>query len=276
MSRIAAIVGRPNVGKSTLFNRLTESRAAIEDPTSGVTRDRHYGRVEWNGENFTLIDTGGYVHGSEDVFEASIRKQVQLAIDEADIIIFVLDVLEGITGSDELVADMLRKSKKTHKEQKILVVGNKADTHDRAHMSSEFYSLGLGDVYPISAVSGSGTGELLDELITIFKNEKDEHYPEGLPRIAVVGRPNVGKSSFINALTGEERTIVTDIAGTTRDAIDPALYKIRIRYSFGRYCRITKEKQRKRRYRVLFCFAQCARHRKLRRMCFNFRCPIWL
>jgi GTPase len=218
MSRIAAIVGRPNVGKSTLFNRLTETREAIEDPTSGVTRDRHYGRVEWNGESFSLIDTGGYVHGSDDIFEASIRKQVQLAIDEADIIIFVLDVNEGITGPDEMVASMLRKSKK--KNMKVLVVGNKADTHDRAHQTSEFYSLGLGDVYPISAVSGGGTGELLDEIITIFKSEKDEQPPEGLPRIAVVGRPNVGKSSFINALTGEERTIVTDIAGTTRDAID--------------------------------------------------------
>jgi GTPase len=220
MSRIAAIVGRPNVGKSTLFNRLTETREAIEDPTSGVTRDRHYGRVEWNGEQFSLIDTGGYVHGSDDVFESSIRKQVQLAIDEADIIIFVLDVTEGITGADEMVADMLRKSRKALKNKKILVVGNKADTHDRAHMSAEFYSLGLGEVYPVSAVSGSGTGELLDEIITIFKAEKDEYYPEGLPRIAVVGRPNVGKSSFINALTEEERTIVTDIAGTTRDAID--------------------------------------------------------
>ena len=218
MSRIAAIVGRPNVGKSTLFNRLTETREAIEDPTSGVTRDRHYGRVEWNGESFSLIDTGGYVHGSDDIFEASIRKQVELAIDEADIIIFVLDVNEGLTGPDEMVASMLRKSKR--KNIKVLVVGNKADTHDRAHQTSEFYSLGLGEVYPISAVSGGGTGELLDEIITIFKSEKDEQPPEGLPRIAVVGRPNVGKSSFINALTGEERTIVTDIAGTTRDAID--------------------------------------------------------
>jgi len=175
MSRIAAIVGRPNVGKSTLFNRLTETREAIEDPTSGVTRDRHYGRVEWNGESFSLIDTGGYVHGSEDIFEASIRKQVQLAIDEADLILFVLDVNDGITGPDEMVANMLRKSKK--KDMKVLVVGNKSDTHDRAHQTSEFYSLGLGEVYPVSAVSGGGTGELLDEIITTFKSEKDEHYP---------------------------------------------------------------------------------------------------
>ncbi len=218
MSRIAAIVGRPNVGKSTLFNRLTETRAAIEDPTSGVTRDRHYGRVEWNGELFSLIDTGGYVHGSDDVFEAGIRKQVQLAIDEADIILFVLDVEEGITGDDEMVANMLRKSRK--KDTKILVVANKSDTHDRAHQSAEFYSLGLGEVYPVSAVSGGGTGELLDEMIKLFLNAKDEYYPEGLPRIAVVGRPNVGKSSFINALMEEERQIVTEIAGTTRDAID--------------------------------------------------------
>jgi GTP-binding protein len=218
MSRIAAIVGRPNVGKSTLFNRLTETREAIEDPTSGVTRDRHYGRVEWNGEQFSLIDTGGYVHGSEDVFEASIRKQVQLAIDEADLILFVLDVTEGITGPDEMVANMLRKSKK--KDMKVLVIGNKADNHERSHQTSEFYSLGLGEVYPVSAVSGAGTGELLDEVIKIFSTLKDEYFPEGLPRIAVVGRPNVGKSSFINALMEEERVIVTEIAGTTRDAID--------------------------------------------------------
>jgi GTP-binding protein len=182
MSRIAAIVGRPNVGKSTLFNRLTETREAIEDPTSGVTRDRHYGRVEWNGEQFSLIDTGGYVHGSDDVFEANIRKQVQLAIDEADLIIFVLDVMDGITGADEMVANMLRKYRT--KDKKVLVVGNKADTHERAHQSAEFYSLGLGDVYTVSAVSGSGTGELLDEIIKIFKEEKDVHYPEGLPRLA--------------------------------------------------------------------------------------------
>jgi GTPase len=218
MSRIAAIVGRPNVGKSTLFNRLTETREAIEDPTSGVTRDRHYGRVEWNGEQFSLIDTGGYVHGSEDVFEASIRKQVQLAIDEADLILFVLDVTEGITGPDEMVANMLRKSKK--KDMHVLVIGNKADNHERSHQTSEFYSLGLGEVYPVSAVSGAGTGELLDEVINVFSTLKDEYFPEGLPRIAVVGRPNVGKSSFINALMEEERVIVTEIAGTTRDAID--------------------------------------------------------
>lgn len=218
MSRIAAIVGRPNVGKSTLFNRLTETREAIEDPTSGVTRDRHYGRVEWNGEQFSLIDTGGYVHGSEDVFEAGIRKQVQLAIDEADLILFALDVTEGITGSDEMVANLLRKSKK--KDMQVLVVGNKADNHERSHQASEFYSLGLGEVFPVSAVSGAGTGELLDEVIRIFSTMKDEYYPEGLPRIAVVGRPNVGKSSFINALMEEERVIVTEIAGTTRDAID--------------------------------------------------------
>jgi len=218
MSRIAAIVGRPNVGKSTLFNRLTETREAIEDPTSGVTRDRHYGRVEWNGESFSLIDTGGYIHGSNDVFDSSIRKQVELAIDEADLIIFVLDVNDGITGPDKMVADLLRKSKK--KDMQVLVVGNKADTHDRAHQTSEFYSLGLGEVYPVSAVSGGGTGELLDEIIKTFSSMKDEHYPEGLPRIAIVGRPNVGKSSFINALMEEERQIVTEIAGTTRDAID--------------------------------------------------------
>ncbi len=218
MSRIAAIVGRPNVGKSTLFNRLTETREAIEDPTSGVTRDRHYGRVEWNGENFSLIDTGGYVPESTDLFETSIRKQVELAIDEADLIIFVLDVYEGLTGQDNMVANLLRRLKK--KDTKIFVVANKADNHERAHQASDFHSLGLGDVYPVSAVSGGGTGELLDDIIKAFSTMKDEYYPEGLPRIAIVGRPNVGKSSFINALMEEERQIVTEIAGTTRDAID--------------------------------------------------------
>jgi len=218
MARVVAIVGRPNVGKSTLFNRLTGHRDAIEDPTSGVTRDRHYGRVEWNGEWFTLIDTGGYVKGSEDIFEGEIRKQVQFAIDECDLILFVVDIEEGLTPFDESVADMLRKN--ASKEQKVIMVANKADNFDRAAMSAEFYTLGLGDIHSVSAISGAGTGDLLDDVMQHLSVKKDEHYDEGLPKIAVVGRPNVGKSSLINVLVGEERVVVTDIAGTTRDAVD--------------------------------------------------------
>ncbi len=218
MSRIVAIVGRPNVGKSTLFNRLTGKREAIEDPTAGVTRDRHYGRVEWNGEHFTLIDTGGYVQGTTDIFEGEIRKQVKLAIDEADMILFTVDITEGITPYDEAVADMLRRLK--DKEKKVLLVANKADNFEIEHHGAEFYALGLGDVFTVSAVSGAGTGDLLDTLILLMADIPDEPPKSDLPQIAVVGRPNVGKSSFINALFDTEVNIVTDIAGTTRDAID--------------------------------------------------------
>jgi len=218
MSRIVAIVGRPNVGKSTLFNRLTGHRDAIEDPTSGVTRDRHYGRVEWNGEWFTLVDTGGYVHGTDDIFEGEIRKQVQFAIEEADLILFLVDIEEGLTPYDEAVADMLRRNR--DKAKKYIMVANKVDNHERAAQAAEFYSLGLGDLHTVSAISGAGTGDLLDDVIKNLTEKKDEHYDESLPRIAVVGRPNVGKSSLINTLLGEERQIVTEIAGTTRDAID--------------------------------------------------------
>ena len=218
MSRVVAIVGRPNVGKSTLFNRLTGNRDAIEDATSGVTRDRHYGRVEWNGEWFTLIDTGGYVKGSDDIFEAEIRKQVQFAIEEADLLLFLVDIEEGLTPYDETVADMLRKNKS--KERPVIMVANKVDNHERASQAADFYSLGLGDVHTVSAISGSGTGDLLDDVMKQLITRNDEHYDESLPRIAVVGRPNVGKSSLINVLMGEDRQIVTEIAGTTRDAID--------------------------------------------------------
>jgi len=218
MSRVVAIVGRPNVGKSTLFNRLTGNRDAIEDATSGVTRDRHYGRVEWNGEWFTLIDTGGYVKGSDDIFEAEIRKQVQFAIEEADLLLFLVDIEEGLTPYDETVADMLRKNRS--KERPVIMVANKVDNHERASQAAEFYSLGLGDVHTVSAISGSGTGDLLDDVMKQLVTRNDEHYDESLPRIAVVGRPNVGKSSLINVLMGEDRQIVTEIAGTTRDAID--------------------------------------------------------
>ncbi len=215
MSNIIAIVGRPNVGKSTLFNRLTESRDAIVKEISGVTRDRIYGKGEWNGYKFSVIDTGGYAATKEDVFEGEIRKQVELAIDEAKVILFMVDVMTGIVEMDLLVAELLRKSKK-----KILVVANKVDTNDRIGMSAEFYSFGLGDVFDLSAANGGGTGDLLDEVVT-FLDKEDEAILEqdGLPRIAIVGRPNVGKSSMINALTNSERNIVTDISGTTRDSI---------------------------------------------------------
>ena len=213
MSNIVAIIGRPNVGKSTLFNRLTESRQAIVDSVAGVTRDRHYGKAEWNGREFTVIDTGGYITGSDDVFEVEIRKQVQIAIDEANLLIFVVDSIDGVTRFDKDVAVLVRKSGK-----KCFLVVNKIDTPDKTPYASEFYSLGLGDVYPLSAASGGGTGELLDDLIKALPNPDDDE-EEKIPRIAIVGRPNVGKSSLTNALLGNERNIVTPVAGTTRDAI---------------------------------------------------------
>jgi GTP-binding protein len=215
MSNIVAIVGRPNVGKSTLFNRLTESRDAIVKEVSGVTRDRLYGKGEWNGYQFSVIDTGGYAKTKEDIFEGEIRKQVEIAIEEATVIVFMVDVMTGIVEMDEIVAQLLRKSKKP-----VLIAANKVDNTERVGLSSEFYAFGLGDVYDLSATNGSGTGEILDELVKYF-NKEDESVREedNLPRIAIVGRPNVGKSSMVNALTGQERNIVTDISGTTRDAI---------------------------------------------------------
>jgi GTP-binding protein len=214
MGNIVAIVGRPNVGKSTFFNRLIKRREAIVDAVSGVTRDRHYGKTDWNGKEFSVIDTGGYVVGSDDVFEKEIDKQVELAIDEADAIIFMVDVETGITGMDEDVAKLLRKVKKP-----VFLVVNKVDNNKRAEGAVEFYGLGLGDYYTIASINGSGTGDLLDAIVEALP-EKEERDEEELPRFAVVGRPNAGKSSFINALIGEERYIVTDIAGTTRDSID--------------------------------------------------------
>ncbi len=214
MSNIVAIVGRPNVGKSTLFNRLCGGRKAIVDELSGVTRDRHYGKSDWNGKEFSLIDTGGYIKNSDDVFEDEIRKQVLLAMEEADSVIFVVDVMSGITDLDETIAEMLRKSQK-----KILVVVNKVDNSQRYYDASVFFGLGLGEIYPVSAISGSGTGELLDVLVKDFTLISEEDQESDIPKITIAGRPNVGKSSLTNALLGEERNIVTPVAGTTRDAI---------------------------------------------------------
>lgn len=217
MGNIVAIVGRPNVGKSTLFNRLTKTREAIEDPTSGVTRDRHYGTSDWNGKYFSVIDTGGYVINSDDIFEQEILRQVQLAIDEADIILFLVDIMEGVTPLDEEAAMMLRKTNKP-----IFLVANKADNFKLMNNAGEFYQFGLGEVYCISSINGSGTGDLLDVVVAAFKEEEEEEpekAKEAIPRFTVVGRPNVGKSSIVNTLLEQDRNIVTDIAGTTRDSV---------------------------------------------------------
>lgn len=214
MANIVAIVGRPNVGKSTFFNRLVEQRQAIMDDMPGVTRDRHYGHAEWTGTYFTVIDTGGYVTGSDDKFESQIRRQVELALDECTVVIFMLDCKDGLTGYDKEFAKIIRMSKKP-----VLIAANKADTPNKAAEASEFYELGMGEVYPISAENGSGTGELLDALVKLLPSEGVEDPDAGIPKIAILGRPNVGKSSFLNVLLGKERSIVTDEAGTTRDAI---------------------------------------------------------
>lgn len=215
MANIIAIVGRPNVGKSTFFNRLVERRQAIMDNESGVTRDRQYGYGEWIGKHFTVIDTGGYVTGSEDVFEGAIRGQVEEAMNEASVILFMTDCGDGLIGLDKDFARIVRGLKKP-----VIVVANKADNTERLYQANEFYELGLGDVFPISSASGSGTGELLDQVVKHFPDEGDDGRDDGIPRIAILGRPNAGKSSFLNALLGKERTIVTDVAGTTRDSIN--------------------------------------------------------
>lgn len=214
MSNLVAIVGRPNVGKSTLFNRLTRTRQAIVNEEAGTTRDRQYGKSDWGGKEFSVVDTGGWVVNSDDVFEEEIRKQVLLAVEEADVILFVVDVMNGLTDLDMQVATILRRSKRP-----VIVVANKTDNNDWIYNSAEFYKLGLGDPNCISAMSGSGTGDLMDLIISKFNKESEEILEEEVPRIAVVGRPNAGKSSLVNALMGEDRNIVTEIAGTTRDSI---------------------------------------------------------
>ena len=214
MSNIVAIVGRPNVGKSTFFNRLTESRAAIVDDMPGVTRDRNYGKSIWNGVEFSIIDTGGYVSGSDDMFEEEIRRQANLAIQEADVIVFLVDVESGLTELDESVYDLLRRNKKP-----VVTVVNKVDNHQRSLDANEFYALGIEKLFCVSSINGSGTGDLLDEIVDLLPKVVEEEADEAIPRIAVVGRPNVGKSSIINTLVGEDRHIVTEIAGTTRDAV---------------------------------------------------------
>ncbi|MDD3162168.1 MAG: ribosome biogenesis GTPase Der [Bacteroidales bacterium] len=215
MGNIVAIVGRPNVGKSTLFNRLTQSRRAIVNEMAGTTRDRQYGKVEWGGQQFSVIDTGGWVINSDDVFEEQIRSQVTVAIDECDVILFVVDVQTGVNDLDDQVARILRRCKKP-----VILVANKADSYEIGYGSAEFYSLGLGEPFCVSSVNGSGSGDLLDVILTKFtKNEQDEEILEEVPRLTIVGRPNAGKSSLINSFIGEERHIVTDIAGTTRDSI---------------------------------------------------------
>jgi GTPase len=211
---IVAIVGRPNVGKSTLFNRLTGSREAIVDPTSGVTRDRHYGESDWNGADFSVIDTGGYVNSSDDIFEDEIKKQVKLAVEEADAVLFMVDAREGVTPMDDELAVVLRRSKKP-----VFLVANKVDSNKQVNDVVEFYKLGMGEVYSISAINGSGTGELLDDVVKILP-EQPKVEEEDVPKIAIVGRPNAGKSSLINMLLGNERTIVTPLPGTTRDSIN--------------------------------------------------------
>ena len=214
MGPLGAIVGRPNVGKSTLFNRPTESRSAIVDETAGTTRDRQYGKVDWSGREFSIVDTGGWVVNSEDIFEGEINKQVRVAIEQADEVLFVVDAMNGVTDLDDRVAEILRRSRKP-----VILVANKVDSNDWLYNVPEFYSLGLGEPYPVSAMTGYGTGDLLDEVVAKLPEQENEEVLEELPKFAIVGRPNAGKSSLINSFIGEERHIVTDIAGTTRDSI---------------------------------------------------------
>jgi len=261
MGQLVAIVGRPNVGKSTLFNRLTQSRTAIVNEEAGTTRDRQYGKVDWNGKEFSVIDTGGWVVNSEDIFEGEINKQVEIAIEQADEILFVVDAMNGITDLDDHVAEILRKSRKP-----VLLVANKVDSNEWLYNVPEFYKLGLGEPFPVSAVSGYGTGDLLDEVVAKLpeKDEEEAEHLDNIPKFAIVGRPNAGKSSLINAFIGEDRNIVTNIAGTTRDSV----YTRYNKYGFDFYlvdtAGIRKKKQGKRGYRVLLGDTFGACHRSIR------------
>ena len=244
MGNLVAIVGRPNVGKSTLFNRLTKSRQAIVSDQAGTTRDRQYGKCEWNGQEFSVVDTGGWVVNSDDIFEEEIRKQVIIATEEADLVLFLCDINNGVTGWDMDVAQILRRAKLP-----VILVANKADDGKDLYDQYEFYKLGLGDPYPVSAATGSGTGDLLDKVLEMLPEKAKDDLEEGIPRFAVVGRPNAGKSSIINAFIGEERNIVTEIAGTTRDSIYTrydklyALRQVRLRFLSGRYCWYPSQEQ---------------------------------
>ena len=219
MSNIVAIVGRPNVGKSTLFNRLIQRRDAIVDSVAGVTRDRHYGKSDWNGKEFSVIDTGGYIEGSEDVFEAEIRRQVELALEESTVVLFVLDLQAGLTEFDKIISELLRKT-----EKPVVYCVNKVDNSMLELDATEFYGLGIEKYHTISAVNGSGTGDLLDELVSYMDENPVDDYDD-LPKMAIVGRPNAGKSSIVNALFDEERNIVTEVAGTTRDTVNTRFNK---------------------------------------------------
>ena len=236
MGNLVAIVGRPNVGKSTLFNRLTKTRQAIVNEEAGTTRDRQYGKAEWCGREFSVVDTGGWVVNSDDVFEEEIRKQVLLAVDEADVILFLVDVMNGVTDLDMEVASILRRAQKP-----VLLIANKTDNYDLQYNAAEFYRLGLGDPYCISAATGSGTGDMMDLIVSKFRKEADEIVEDDLPRIAVVGRPNAGKSSIVNAFMGEERNIVTEIA-YPRFHLYP-LQQVWLRFLSGGYGRHPQEKQ---------------------------------
>ena len=252
MGNLVAIVGRPNVGKSTLFNRLTKTRQAIVNEEAGTTRDRQYGKTEWLGREFSVVDTGGWVVNSDDIFEEEIRKQVLMAVDEADVILFVVDVMNGVTDLDEQVAAILRRAKKP-----VLLVANKTDNHELQYNAPEFYSLGLGDPYCISAVTGSGTGDMMDLIVSKFKKESDEILDEDIPRFAVVGRPNAGKSSIVNAFIGEDRNIVTEIAGTTRDSI----YTRYNKFGFDFYLVDTAGIRKKNKVNAISCTVSCTASR---------------
>ena len=258
MNNIVAIVGRPNVGKSTFFNRLLQRREAIVDSVEGITRDRHYGKSYWNGKEFSVIDTGGYIVGSEDVFEGEIRHQVKLAIEEADLILFLVDVHSGITEMDMEIANFLRKEKKT-----VILVTNKVDESQHELLAPEFYSLGLGNYYSISSISGKGTGDLLDKIVESFpEKENGNNLTDDIPKFTIVGRPNVGKSTFINSLLEEKRNIVTDIAGTTRDTIKTRYTKFEKDFYLIDTAGIRKKRKIEEDIEFLFCNEKCESNRK--------------